>query len=346
MLFAAVRIIAQDLVANGSFEDVNFCLEYKARCSPAAWFFVSQKEARGYYSLNHLAGTVGTKYLSLDIARYNVETRQYWETVLLCDLAAGAKYRIQVNLKDEQEPPDPADIGLNFCNRPVFSTDDTLLRPSRFVSLSDGRVKKLKDGWVQVEKEFTADSNFKYLIIGNFSAEANRAILQRKGLTGKVSVLIDDLRVLPVGSQGCGQYEVVKDSLYAVKARHDHLPKPDMAKGVTVALVSPKIDTVVISNVLFQFNSYSLASEDILDKYEKQLTASDVRQILVAGYTDSVGNLLYNQELSRRRADAVGLLLRKRYGVPAAKIGTEGRGKSTDYAEQEKNRRVELYIYH
>src|SRR5579871_4449228 len=76
----------QNLVANGSFEDVNICTEFKARCSPAGWFFVSQKEAKGYYSMNHIPGTIGNKYISIDVARSNMVSRQYWETMLLCDL--------------------------------------------------------------------------------------------------------------------------------------------------------------------------------------------------------------------------------------------------------------------
>jgi outer membrane protein OmpA-like peptidoglycan-associated protein len=72
-------------------------------------------------------------------------------------------------------------------------------------------------------------------------------------------------------------------------------------------------------------------------------------QVVVAGYTDSTGTATYNQELSRRRAEAVRTYL-VRQGVSSQRIELVGFGEASPVASNDtsvgrmSNRRVELEV--
>jgi outer membrane protein OmpA-like peptidoglycan-associated protein len=72
-------------------------------------------------------------------------------------------------------------------------------------------------------------------------------------------------------------------------------------------------------------------------------------EVVVTGHTDTIGELDYNDSLSRKRADAVRALLIGR-GLPAASIVTAGRGKrellvkTADQVSEPRNRRVEITV--
>jgi outer membrane protein OmpA-like peptidoglycan-associated protein len=86
-----------------------------------------------------------------------------------------------------------------------------------------------------------------------------------------------------------------------------------------------------------------------LDQLAQFLAAHPERRVQVDGFTDSVGPDAYNEDLSRRRADAVKSALLSR-GLDASRISTEGYGKSypvasnTDSGGRQLNRRVEVVI--
>jgi outer membrane protein OmpA-like peptidoglycan-associated protein len=74
-----------------------------------------------------------------------------------------------------------------------------------------------------------------------------------------------------------------------------------------------------------------------------------VYEIEVVGFTDTVGDLLYNQALSLRRAAAIRVAL-VRDGVDRQAISIAGRGKhdllvpTTDQTPEPRNRRVEITV--
>ena len=86
-----------------------------------------------------------------------------------------------------------------------------------------------------------------------------------------------------------------------------------------------------------------------LDQLAQFLTEHTDRKVQIDGFTDSVGADAYNEELSRRRADAVKSALMSR-GVDASRIGTQGYGKAypvasnNDSGGRQLNRRVEVVI--
>lgn len=105
------------------------------------------------------------------------------------------------------------------------------------------------------------------------------------------------------------------------------------------------------SEVSFDFNRADIKPtfRSSLDKLAQLLIKYDRTVVHVVGHTDSIGSDAYNQDLSERRAQAVGDYLAS-YGVPRQRLRTEGRGerepRATNATEagRQLNRRVEIFV--
>jgi outer membrane protein OmpA-like peptidoglycan-associated protein len=114
---------------------------------------------------------------------------------------------------------------------------------------------------------------------------------------------------------------------------------------------TPRGLVLTLGDVLFDTGKAELNSgaSRKLDQLAQFLNEHKDRRVQIDGFTDSVGTDSYNQELSRRRADAVKSALLTR-GIEASRIGTEGYGKAfpvatnSDSGGRQLNRRVEVVI--
>ena len=102
---------------------------------------------------------------------------------------------------------------------------------------------------------------------------------------------------------------------------------------------------------------YFLEGKDELtaeSKVELETVSSELRQrplpdIMVIGHTDTVGNLEFNDRLSRQRADRLREMLVE-LGIPAERIQAAGRGKrellvpTEENVSEARNRRVEINV--
>jgi outer membrane protein OmpA-like peptidoglycan-associated protein len=108
---------------------------------------------------------------------------------------------------------------------------------------------------------------------------------------------------------------------------------------------------VNMSDVLFDFNKYSLKSDAQvkLAKVSGILLAYPNLKLQVEGYTDNIGTDDYNQKLSEQRADAVREFLVAQ-SVADANISAQGYGKTNPIADNStnsgraQNRRVQLVV--
>lgn len=108
---------------------------------------------------------------------------------------------------------------------------------------------------------------------------------------------------------------------------------------------------LTIGDVLFATGKADITSgaKRSMDKLAEFLKAQPARNVVIEGYTDSVGSDNYNLELSEKRAESAKNELVER-GVAAERITTRGFGKrdpvaSNDSPEGRKlNRRVEVII--
>jgi outer membrane protein OmpA-like peptidoglycan-associated protein len=114
---------------------------------------------------------------------------------------------------------------------------------------------------------------------------------------------------------------------------------------------TPRGTVITLNDVLFEFDKAELkpgAMRD-LSRLADVLKQEPDRQVMIEGYTDSVGSSSYNRELAESRAQAVRDFLIQ-HGVGADRITARGYGK--DYpvatndteAGRQQNRRVEVVI--
>ena len=135
-------------------------------------------------------------------------------------------------------------------------------------------------------------------------------------------------------------------------------PSPSRAERIAVALKAmnfePKDDGWHLSlpaPLVFAFDSEIVAADarDNLIQVARELNALDIKQVLVLGYTDTVGAAEYNMGLSKRRAEAVARVMGEG-GYAAEQINARGLGSAAPIAENStaegraKNRRVVIIV--
>jgi outer membrane protein OmpA-like peptidoglycan-associated protein len=125
----------------------------------------------------------------------------------------------------------------------------------------------------------------------------------------------------------------------------------DSLRQVVSNIDDYKMQTTV--SVPFKFDRFNLTDDG---KQELDKLAGDVKSdkrffIAVEGYTDKTGNKMYNEALSRRRADTVVQYLVAQHDIPIYRIhmiglgeekpADDGKGKEANA----KNRRVEVKVF-
>lgn len=118
-----------------------------------------------------------------------------------------------------------------------------------------------------------------------------------------------------------------------------------------VQLLNDTVKVVFSNNVLFDFASATIKDNmyPAFDRFAKALNAHNKTEVLICGYTDSIGTADRNSNLSQRRADSAKNLL-VYYKVKDNRMYTWGLGaknpvlpNNTEQGRQ-KNRRVEFVI--
>ncbi len=107
---------------------------------------------------------------------------------------------------------------------------------------------------------------------------------------------------------------------------------------------------IVLHNILFDFDKADIKPESRpqLDELVKLLQASPSLRMHVVGHTDNQGQLAYNMDLSRRRAQSVVQALVQGSGIAPARLMAHGAGPiapvapNADEAGRARNRRTEL----
>jgi outer membrane protein OmpA-like peptidoglycan-associated protein len=108
---------------------------------------------------------------------------------------------------------------------------------------------------------------------------------------------------------------------------------------------------ITLGDVLFMTGSSTLASgaERTLSRVADLLKEYPDRAVIVEGHTDDVGSTVYNEQLSRQRAQSVTDTLIAN-GVPKSRFEVRGLGESapavpnTNAASRQQNRRVEIIL--
>ncbi len=136
-----------------------------------------------------------------------------------------------------------------------------------------------------------------------------------------------------------------------VKRQKTRLRKP----GKTPAVVEETVETFIIQNVHFQYDSDRVVlagAKEILREVARAIRANgSYRLITIEGHTDAIASEDYNIDLSRRRAETIRKYLVAVFNFPADKLEAVGYGESRpissndNYQGRQMNRRVEVKIY-
>jgi outer membrane protein OmpA-like peptidoglycan-associated protein len=122
------------------------------------------------------------------------------------------------------------------------------------------------------------------------------------------------------------------------------------AVGIEVAPVAEGVAVKLPESALFDFNQSDLRGDatGVVNRSAVLLKRSK-KPIVVEGYTDNVGTLEYNKQLSEARATSVGYALVER-GVQIQRIRTKGNAYSNPVASNDTaegralNRRTEIIV--
>ncbi|MDD5394576.1 MAG: OmpA family protein [Thiothrix sp.] len=132
------------------------------------------------------------------------------------------------------------------------------------------------------------------------------------------------------------------------KAREQRMvtvvPAEDMGKGIGTD------GHIALYGIYFDYDKADLKpdSKPQLEEIAKMLQADTALNVVVAGHTDNQGEIAYNLDLSKRRAESVVQALGKDYGVDAKRLTAQGVGMAAPVASNDaeegraKNRRVEI----
>ncbi|NUH66711.1 OmpA family protein [Sulfitobacter sp. S0837] len=124
-----------------------------------------------------------------------------------------------------------------------------------------------------------------------------------------------------------------------------------MDSRVVITNTGDRLIVTLPQDILFATDSTSVAPalRDDLAALAQNVNIYKNSTLQVIGHTDSDGEAAYNQQLSERRARAVGSILMAN-GVPQSRLQTFGRGESQPIASnlsaagKAQNRRVEIVI--
>jgi outer membrane protein OmpA-like peptidoglycan-associated protein len=370
VFFLSFQANAQNLLGNKGFEERNICSEYQVKCAPEAWFFfpiytaISPREPDS----NHY------EVIFMGKPRDEFTVGKYIYTKLLCQLQANVKYRISFRIHIPTFAFDYLDLWF-VDSEPGRNRRTSVFTAKPTYSITPDSVTGNRKGWMQVNYTFTAKGDERFLMLGNFQhAELKKA---RKSSRKKwdVEYWIDDIGLLPADPSVplCPQYEAIKDQLYRNNARHPARfieniridssliampPKKDTVVAVNPVtppvIVQPKTDTLIIPDVLFEFNSSKLkpAFAKRLDSLGNKLAGLNYSKLLIAGHTDNVGSDEYNFTLSSERAITIKNYFVAGFRLDGTLIETAGFGESQPRATnntatgRQQNRRVEIIIYY
>lgn len=348
---------SQNLIPNPSFEDINVCTEHSAPCAPSGWITPSP-------FLPEYTGRPGEKHISLiafNSSKKNI--RQYVQTRILCPLEKGESYTFSISLKQSQCII--GSIGILFLDSLIYTDQDVLIKQKPTIDLTDDISKysnRKQKNWITIESKYIATGKEKYILIGNFQNEneQTRDYIEKQKAFSSYRYSIDNVSLInPKSDSLCDFSENIKSHWYSYHIRHSQIKITEFTPPKTTDTISThivrateeKVDSIRLSDVIFEFNSSILSTEAkiYIEKLFVDINLSTVDRVLIEGHTDNVGKPAYNLNLSIERAISVKQLLTD-IGVTESSIITSGKGDSIPIADnnndegRKKNRRIELLI--
>ncbi len=348
---------AQNLLANGSFEDENICTEYIKNCAPEAWIATSLTS--NYYFLEPQWAEHGIHFVGVIVGHLTTPVvRNFVCSRLLCGLRKDKTYRVEFWLRSRHDVLDSIGIYFTATNFMYDKRPWKMHTPQLILRDTSRRMTK---EWQRYVMTYTATGEENFITIGSFKRSDYR-FRERPDDNWHYYFFLDNIRIIPEDpNEGmCADAAAMRTLIYDENERHSLLEKkkylysrtPPPVKKASVTTVR-KVDTLIIPDILFATASYALqpASHALLDEFYERIKNRAVDSMIVEGHTDSVGTLAYNEKLSLNRAKAVADYIAGKFQSFTKPVETRGHADRKPVASngtasgRQRNRRVELYLY-
>ncbi len=177
---------AQNLVPNASFEDTLRCPNFSGEVNSAkGWYgygnspdYFNTCEAKNYVGVpfngfgyqNALSGKAYCGFIAYFYM--SPDTREMIGRQLMTSLIKGNKYYVSFNVSlAEYAKYTCNNLGISFSTVSRANVKNTFVNKNRPFVYTKSIIKDYTN-WVKISGSFTADSNYQYIIIGNFLTDS------------------------------------------------------------------------------------------------------------------------------------------------------------------------------
>ena len=282
-------------------------------------------------------------------------TETFWHEYLMVELDSalipGEKYYAEFYISRAIKSDKASNnIGMYFSDTVVVTRDRMPLFFTPQIN-SESIVKSRWNMWKKISGVFIAETEKRFLIIGNFYTDQATKIDHFPEGEGGAYYYIDDVKV----RRAKPEEQLTEKPKESIPPR----PKRILEKTEIITTAEIKLDsidykignTVTLENIFFEFDKATILpqSKPELKKLMDILSDYPYLTIQISGHTDNVGTDTYNQKLSEARAKSVvDYLVNEK--VDATRLSYKGYGSSkpitsndTDFGRSV-NRRVEFTV--
>lgn len=368
-LLCARFAAAQNLLANPSFEQINFCCEYGSKCAPKGWFNTNLTGINSAIFVERAKTDFGKRCIQLRLFDTGKpHKRQYVFTPLLCQLVKNEQYAFSVWVRADFIAVKELHVILGDSMFVRFEDRRIDAEPSITLEHKKKFIYDKKGRWINLTGLYTAKGNERFLTFGYLLPDAEIESKQIRNGPRYAFVSVDSMSLVPVNSKAACDLAAETKKYYSEGRRHlfnvpcggdsafnlfpfllkDTLP---MAQHNGEPYVEER-QTRIWRNLMFDFDKSELLPQSypVIDSLVDDLLFNPEISLVISGHTDNSGNPEYNLNLSNQRAKAVADYMTAK-GIVQSRIRWQGLGDKQPIADnttergRATNRRVEFEFY-
>lgn len=179
----------------------------------------------------------------------------------------------------------------------------------------------------------------------NIANKETESLVESDSITGEYLIVL---------TQGAEYGLYVNKKLYLFRSVHFNYSEVKDFEPIILNIDLDKIkegSTAVLENIFFDFDKYDLKENSLveLQKVERFLIENPAIRVEISGHTDNSGTLVYNKQLSQKRAFAVYKYFVDR-GISPSRLIAKGYGSERPIADnqsesgKQQNRRIEFKL--